>query len=539
VLVAACWLLLGGGLGVSGVPLSPSVAGAQPATPPYLDFVARTLRDSSPGTEGKIWWVSNHSVLPPSWLLQTPNCWEQLQCSQPPPGGEAFVKRMAHLISTARESVDIAELYQGPTFTSFIEGGPEGAFLKAIVEGLRVGHKDHPEQEPVVRVMIGKFPVGFYSAADWARNLQDRVGSWLKVQSASMRTELTSWNHAKVLDVDGREAIVGGMNYWNSDYLHTANPTNDLSLEVEGRAATEVSRYDDVVWSWTCDHRSGFHTDVTLLNLPDCVKVAKTQPTLPTGTVSMMVLGHLGNGIAVPGEPYDRESHPFDRPLLHGNSNACNSVIGRDSSDTNNSRSYEYRNPGEPALRALIQRAERSIFISQQDLLSCLPSTIAPTEALFDERLVAILAGKIVAGVPIRIVLSAGPYPGYSTGFKLTDVATVLQYAVATGGVPLAQARTMVCQDVGLATLRNGPLPTWQNGKPFSNHAKLVAVDDEAFYIGSQNLYPGRLQELGVIVENRDAAKELDFAYLHPMWDWSQADALIDPATNKCGIPVS
>jgi phosphatidylserine/phosphatidylglycerophosphate/cardiolipin synthase-like enzyme len=39
------------------------------------------------------------------------------------------------------------------------------------------------------------------------------------------------------------------------------------------------------------------------------------------------------------------------------------------------------------------------------------------------------------------------------------------------------------------------------NGQPFSNHAKLVAVDDEAFYIGSQNLYPGRFQELGVIVE--------------------------------------
>jgi phosphatidylserine/phosphatidylglycerophosphate/cardiolipin synthase-like enzyme len=80
---------------------------------------------------------------------------------------------------------------------------------------------------------------------------------------------------------------------------------------------------------------------------------------------------------------------------------------------------------------------------------------------------------------------------------------------------------------------------TWANGQPFSNHAKLVAVDDEAFYIGSQNLYPGRLQELGVIVENRDAAHELDFTYLTPMWGWSQADALTDPATNKCGIPVS
>ena len=104
------------------------------------------------------------------------------------------------------------------------------------------------------------------------------------------------------------------------------------------------------------------------------------------------------------------------------------------------------------------------------------------------------------------------------------------------GGPSRAEARTKVCQDVELATLRNGPLPTWPNGKPFSNHAKLVAVDDEAFYIGSQNLYPGRLQELGVIVEDRAAASELNFAYQRPMWDWSKADALINPATGRCGI---
>lgn len=514
--------------------LSPSVAGASEPTP-YLHYVARTLRDTSPGTEGKIWWVSHDSVLPPHWLLQTPNCWAELQCSQPPPGGEAFVKRMEHLISTARESVDIAGLYQGPALT---DGGPEGKFLEAIVAGLRVGHAVHPGQEPVVRVMIGKFPLGFYSARDFARNLKREVGRWLKVQSASMRTETTSWNHAKVLDVDGRAAIVGGMNYWNSDYLETANPTNDLSIEVEGRAATEVSRYDDVLWTWTCDHRRGFHTDVTLLNLRECVKVAKTQSTVRNGAVSMMVLGHLGNGISVPGEPYDRQSAPFDRPVPHGNRNVCQPEFPRDYSDTNNSRSYEYRNPGEPALRALIQRAQRSIFISQQDLLSCLPTIIAPTEALFDERLLAILASKVVARVPITIVLSAGPYPGYSTGFTPAGFADVLVSAVAAngGGPSRAEARTKVCQDVELATLRNGPLPTWPNGKPFSNHAKLVAVDDEAFYIGSQNLYPGRLQELGVIVEDRAAASELNFAYQRPMWDWSKADALINPATGRCGI---
>jgi phosphatidylserine/phosphatidylglycerophosphate/cardiolipin synthase-like enzyme len=513
----------------SAIAASPSVA--TPATP-YLDDIAATLRASSPGTEGKIWWVSKHSSLPPGWLLQTPNCWAQLQCSQPPPGGAAILQRMAYLISTARESVDFAELYE----LSLTDGGPEGHFLDAIIRGLRQGHENHPKQEPVVRVLIGKFPAGFYSADAFARTLERHVGPWLKVQSASMRTGLTSWNHAKVLDVDGRAAIVGGMNYWNDNYLQSANPVNDLSIEVQGQAATDVSRYDDVLWTWTCDHRHGFHTDVTLLNLRDCVKIAKTQSPLPNGTVPMLVLGHLGNGISVPGEPYDRQSAPFARPPLHGNKCAA---FQRDASETNDSRAYEYRNPGEAAVRALIQRAHRSIFISQQDLLSCLPKPLVATEAKFDERLFAILASKIVAGVPITIVLSAGGggAAGYSNGWTLKDLATILQQALEVDShVPAAQARAKLCQDVGLAALRNGPRATWANGKPFSNHAKLVAVDDEAFYIGSQNLYPGRLQELGVIVEDRAASRELDFAYLHPMWDWSKHDALINPATKKCGV---
>jgi phosphatidylserine/phosphatidylglycerophosphate/cardiolipin synthase-like enzyme len=326
------------------------------------------------------------------------------------------------------------------------------------------------------------------------------------------------------------------MNYWNDNYLQTANPVNDLSMEVEGQAATDVSRYDDVLWTWTCDHRHGFHTDVTLINLRDCVKIAKTQTRLANGTVPMMVVGHLGNGISVPGEPYHKESAPFARPPLHGNKCA---FFQRDASETNDSRAYEYRNPGEAAVRALIQRAQKSIFISQQDLLSCLPKPLVATEAKFDERLFAILASKIVAGVPITIVLSAGGggAAGYSNGWTLKDLAKILKEALEVDAhLPSAQARAKLCHDVGLAALRNGPHAKWANGNPFSNHAKLVAVDHEAFYIGSQNLYPGRLQELGVIVEDAAAYRELNSAYLRPMWDWSQRDALINPATKKCDV---
>lgn len=518
---------------VIGVALTvaPSRAGAV-APSPYLDQVAATLRADSPGTEGKIWWISRDSSLPPGWLLQTPNCWSAPQCSQPPPGGAAILKRMTELVAGARLSVDIAELYQ----LSLTDGGPEGGFLQAIVEGLRQGHQSHPNEQPIVRVLIGKFPVGLYSADEFARELARRVGPWLKVQSASMRTGLTSWNHSKVLDVDGRAAMVGGMNYWASDYLDTAHPVNDVSMEVVGPAATQVSRYDDILWSWTCDHRRSIDVSLTLVNLPDCVKTVATQAPLPTGDVPVIVLGHLGNGISVPGEPYDKESAVFQRPPLHGNKCA---FFQRDYSETNDSRAYEYRNPGEAAVRALIASARRSIFISQQDLLSCLPKPLIATEAKFDERLFAILANKIVARVPITIVLSSGGggAAGYSNGWTVKDVAKILKQAVEVDAhLPARQARTRLCEDVGLAAIRNGPRGTWADGKPFSNHAKLVAVDGQAFYIGSQNLYPGRLQELGMIVDDRAASRELEFTYLRPLWEWSKGDAVIDPARKKCDM---
>jgi hypothetical protein len=92
----------------------------------------------------------------------------------------------------------------------------------------------------------------------------------------------------------------------------------------------------------------------------------------------------------------------------------------------------------------------------------------------------------------------------------------------------------MVCGDVFLATVRNGPADKWQDGKPFANHAKLVEVDDTAFYIGSENVYPAGLQELGVIVQSTAAAATLRSEYIDPMIKWSTPGAKIDPAAKTC-----
>lgn len=524
----------------------------------YVNAIRDTLRSRSPGTEGKVWWLREGNELPnpskgdPGWLLQTPNCWGQQTCSQPPPGGQQFLTKMQSMIRGAKKSVDIAELYHYPDkgFTD------SGQFMDALVNGLREGHQDHPGNVPVVRVLIGIHPPGVMKSADLVDTLKDRVGTWVRVQSGVMNTIQTfsqsgipvSWDHQKVIDVDGRTAIVGGMNYWPSDYLNTAHPVNDLSMVVDGEAAGDVSRFTDVVWSYVCDHQTlGFGVGIGVTNRngtnllpPACQWKDIPKDDVAQGDVPILIVGHLGQGIDVPGQS-GKQSTPIARPPAHGN--ACPAPSDKDNgagSEVNLDRGYEYRNPGETAIRTLIGLAKHSIFISQQDLLSCLPVKLLATEAKFDEGVFSALATKIKDKVPIKIVVSNGPGGGYSNFWSDAELAETLRSVVQQQyGVDANQARDMICQDVGLATIRNSPgdknifappAPKWPDGTPFWNHAKLVDVDDQAFYIGSQNLYPARLQELGFIVDDARAGAHLRDAYLNPLWDNSRSTAYLDPA---------
>lgn len=53
------------------------------------------------------------------------------------------------------------------------------------------------------------------------------------------------------------------------------------------------------------------------------------------------------------------------------------------------------------------------------------------------------------------------------------------------------------------------------------NHAKIMIVDDEAYVIGSDNLYPGFLSEFDYLVEGKDAVGELLASYWEPLWRYS------------------
>lgn len=500
------------------------------STTPHIDAVAAALRERSPGTEGKVWGISTGNSLPDEWLLQTPDCWGAGNCGAGPlpPSAKSITSRMTEIIAGAKKSVELSGLWPPP----------DGPYRDAIVDGLKqtvaAGNK------PTVRVILGTPPTQFSDSqfTTWFNGLVADVGGGLPIQAAAMSTYrqtvppvATSWNHSKVLAVDGGRAIVGGMNYWANDYMQVTDPVNDVSITLDGPAAADAVRFEDILWGWICDNRSSStYVSMRTSNVSGCVKKAETATPPSDGDVPVLTMGRLGNGIDVPGEA-GRKSPAIPKAKVQGS--ACNS-FQRQVSDTNTNPEYEYRNPGETALRALIGSAQSSIFISQQDLLGCVYSV----EAYFDERVMAALAEKIVAGIPVTIVIAdEGAKAGgasYSNGYKLKDLATVLKQVVAAAK-PSANARQLVCNGVGLAGVRTIDAATWPNGSPFANHAKVVWVDNAAFSVGSENLYPARLQELGMLVEDPAAAAEVKSDYLDPLWERSSKGAFIDPARNVCG----
>jgi phosphatidylserine/phosphatidylglycerophosphate/cardiolipin synthase-like enzyme len=56
-----------------------------------------------------------------------------------------------------------------------------------------------------------------------------------------------SWNHAKILAVNGKTAMTGGGNYWH-EYGDNQHLVNDIQARVTGDAAISAHTYCDYFW---------------------------------------------------------------------------------------------------------------------------------------------------------------------------------------------------------------------------------------------------------------------------------------------------
>ncbi|MCX5195261.1 phospholipase D-like domain-containing protein [Streptomyces sp. NBC_00249] len=514
-------------LSLASLPAAAVPAFADSPTP-HLDSVEQALRQVSPGLEGSVWERTAGNRLGAStpggadWLLQTPGCWGDPACTDRP-GSRRLLDKTREDIAQARQTVDIS------TLAPFPNGGFQDAIVAGLKEAVQKGNRLQ------VRIMVGAAPI--YHANVVPSSYRDELVAKLgpaaanvTLNVASMTTSKTafSWNHSKLVVVDGSSVITGGINSWKDDYLDTAHPVNDVDLALSGPAAGSAGRYLDTLWDWTCRNKSSW-TSVWFAssNGAGCL------PTLPRpaapagGDVPALAVGGLGVGI--------RQSDPSSafRPVLPtAPDTKC--VVGVHD-NTNADRDYDTVNPEESALRALVASATSHIEISQQDM-----NATCPPLPRYDIRLYDTLAAKLAAGVKVRIVVSdpanrgAVGSDGYSQIKSLSEVSDVLRGRLTALTGDEGRSKAAMCQGLQLATFRASDKATWADGKPYAQHHKLVSVDDSAFYIGSKNLYPSWLQDFGYVVESPDAARQLAGGLLAPQWKYSQATATYDWTRGLC-----
>ncbi|MFJ9870102.1 phospholipase D-like domain-containing protein [Streptomyces sp. NPDC101165] len=519
-------------LSLAVLPAAPATA-ADSATP-HLDAVERTLREVSPGLDGDVWERTSGNQLdaadgdPAGWLLQTPGCWGDADCKDRV-GAKRLLAKMTENISRATRTVDIS------TLAPF----PDGAFQDAIVAGLKSsvasGHKLK------VRVLVGAAPLYHMNVlpSKYRDDLRSKLGpaaDAVTLNVASMTTSKTafSWNHSKLLVVDGESAITGGINDWKGDYLDTAHPVTDVDLALTGPAAGTAGRYLDQLWSWTCRNQNNIASVwYAASGGGDCMATMErdTNPrAVPaTGDVPVIAVGGLGVGIK------DADPTSTWHPALPSTS-GTRCVVGLHD-NTNADRDYDTVNPEESALRSLISSATSHIEISQQDL-----NATCPPLPRYDTRVYDALAAKLAAGVKVRIVVSdpanrgAVGSGGYSQIKSLSEISDVLRSRLTQVTGDEGSATAALCSNLQLASFRSSPGAKWADGHPYAQHHKLVSVDGSAFYIGSKNLYPAWLQDFGYIVESPHAAQQLDTQLLSPQWSYSKESATVDYERGICQI---
>jgi phosphatidylserine/phosphatidylglycerophosphate/cardiolipin synthase-like enzyme len=447
---------------------------------------------------GTTYSLTTDNALAAAWIVQTPLVWSKEASAVPIGAGSFVADHITQLIASAQQHIDIMTLVPFPT----------GDFQTAIRRGLeQLATSGRPV---TVRILAGWDPlsVNEMNQGDYLRSLivdiKDRTrfpNNKLQISVAAQRTAApqSTWNHAKIVAIDGKEMLIGGQNFWDDDYLRQ-NPVHDLSVRLKGSSTVLGHRYADVVWAGStlfpgpCGYtrrdwlpalwRAG--GQVTTGCLPNPALPAPE----PAGKVRVLTVGRLG----------------VDR------------LITAEASES--------------AMWAAFENTTGPIRIAQQDFRG----------SFAWDWTKPIVAAVVKSNRPVYIVVGddgakGGPPPGKTYKLPLRTLNGLANdlwnEAKAQGGMTIPQLKDRLCSTLSFAPMRFGPSKTWPSGFTFANHSKFWLIDS-LFYVGSHNLYPAGLQELGVIVNDPQYASEIKTQYWDPMWVWSKADARSGPDAANC-----
>ncbi len=542
ILLAACGDGAGGGPDAASQDRDDAGAGGQ-ATPSHVSqAVVDALGGAArAGWEGRLWNVTSGAELPESWIFETPpaDSWggsaaevevaepcdaedagdgdcdpdfgllhcstdddcdgggscEPLASTVTAPGDDPDSLCVGHshhayesfyqLIVEGEELVDVTSLFP-----------PDGPFRAALRNAITyLAHKD---AAPLVRLQFASIILDEFDVdelvADLARDVPE--DSELVVALATYREGYDSWNHAKIAAADGQEAIVGGMNMSATSYLRDA-PVFDLSMHVRGALAADAHRFADELWRFVCEGEFVGETGLIDYAAAPAATVCPRdaggdiERPEPAGDVWAASLGRLGD-------------------------------IGINAAD--------------PAILEAMHAAQDSLKLSIQDLG---PIQFGPVEYdSWPAPVLDALATAVAGGVSVDILMTTpdeggASGEGYSNGWTKRDAIERIEERLRLSPSLLPEGvspEDAICDHLQVASLRPYDDSVWPGEEYFANHAKSFIVDERAFYIGSQNLYPAELAEFGYLIDDEDAAAELLGSYWDPLWASSERE--IDDA---CG----
>ncbi|WP_285621186.1 hypothetical protein [Actinoallomurus iriomotensis] len=546
------------------------VAAAAVSPTPYLDRIEKAVRHVSPGLEHQVWERTGGNRLDDSagdWLLQTPQCWGHDPCPRSDrPGTKRLLDKITANIGEASKTVDITSLGCPEKLIAQLPSPcgtyPDGAFRDAIVAGLKKAAGKH---KIIFRMLLGA-PVlpATVNGDDWIKAAKKTIGSSagnVEFHVATMTTSYAgtplvpkggytpSWNHSKLIVVDGRTVITGGVNTYTNNYVETPKPVTDMMMAIRGPAAMSATGYINRLWDWTCANRNKLNWLATTGSWVyqsggGCVSRLRPPAAAKAGDLDMLEVGGLGVGIQAK-DP----SSTYQLPALKRPEDAKCDLSYADKDVVNLDRDYQTVNPEETALREMVATATRSIVFSQQDLYGWCAAIGGPIKAvqpLGDLRLLDNVAAKMIKGVKVRIVISTpGNEDSYSTMKNMGQFSNLLRKRIALQAGSDRAADTVMRDTLQYASLRSSDKPYWKGKatddrgkvidcddakKPctYAQHTKLVVVDDRVFYLGSKNAYPAFLQDDGYFIENPAAVAHLEKEFLDPQWKYSKADATYD-----------
>ena len=391
-------------------------------------------------------------------------------------------------VTSARSRVDVTSLTP-----------PDGRFQAALRNA--VTYLSENSQPPTVRMIFGQYPFSFVDHGTASSNMKAMTrdvasGSALQLSVSLYRDGDESWNHSKIIAIDGTEAITGGMNMWTENYLQV-DPVHDLSIHLHGSAAGDSERYADRLWSFACADESALgETQVSTYpgNTSKCLPAFGGTEAHADGTgIPVLAVGRLGK-------------------------------IGPETADA--------------ALVALLDAATTTIHIAQQDIGP--PKELGISLAAWPEAYMESIVKAISRGVDVEFVVSnVGAVPGDLTGLAADEAnygngwspADVQQHIFTTAldnpslWTSSEDMTTAFCNRLHVTTLDATSSPTWPDGGKFALHTKLISVDSQAFYLGSQNMYVADLAEFGFIYDDAATAQNLENTYYAQMWNYSSPGA--------------